>query len=152
MDNGGKVTPKIIKARKCHRRAINRLIVSAKIGKPITGSLKNFLVVKVEEKVVACAAYELIGNGAAVFTHCVVKRAFRHQGIGSALINHRMKICRKTKTRIVAFVTIYYLYNFYKKWGFKTCPRKLLPKAIKNYWMFTVKRYKKCAVMFRYFS
>lgn len=141
---------KIIQARECHRQVINQLIISAKISSPIKGPIKNFFVVKSADKVVACAAYEIIRQNAATLLHCAVDKEFRHRGIGSSLIDHRLKILRKKGIKIVAFVTMYYLYNFYKKWDFRTCPRELLPMEIRNYWMFTAQHYKKCAVMMRY--
>lgn len=140
-----------IKADEKHRKDINRLIQQAKIGSGFGEEepVKNFWIVKNPDgKVVACCGLEFY-NGNAMLTSLVVEKDHRHQGIGSALISHRLGIARKRKARLVALVTMYYHFNFYKRRGFRTCPRANLPESIKNYHQFTAKRYKKCAVMYR---
>ena len=61
-----------------------------------------------------------------------------------------MRIAKERGAKIVALVTMYYWFRFYKKRGFRTCPRADLPAVIKDYWMFTAPRYKKCAVMYQW--
>lgn len=140
---------KIIRAREQHRKEINRLIIGTRIGGPIKEPIKNFLIARVDGKTIGCAALECIGNGAAVFTHCAVQEEFRKKGIGSALVAERLRMARKKGIKILALVTMYYRFRFYKKRGFRTCPRAELPECVRNYWMFTEKKYKKCAVMIR---
>lgn len=139
---------KIQKADQRHRKEINRLINQA-LGSSIKGSLKDIWFVRVKGEIVATGGLNFYQDQAAIFTHLVVKKEFRRQGIGSALIRHRMKVAEERGATILALVTMYYRYNFYKRRGFKTCPRKDLPESIKNHWMFTVQRYKKCAVMYQ---
>ncbi len=142
---------KIEKADERHRRDINRLMRSAKIGclgknEPI----KNFWFVRHGGRVIACAGLDFYGSDVAILTSIVVERELRHHGIGSQLIAHRMKVAKDRGAKILAFVTMYYHFNFYKRRGFRTCPRADLPESIRDYWMFTAKRYKKCAVMYQY--
>lgn len=137
----------IIKAGSRHRRAISHLIVSAKIGSRIRGPIRNFWIARLNGRIVGCAGLEFPKERVAIFTYLAVEREFRHQGIGSALIKHRKQEARKRRAKILALVTMYYLFRFYRKRGFQTCPRENLPELLKTYWMFTSSRYKKCAVM-----
>ena len=140
----------IHKADKRHLTDINRLIVETKIGQPMNELSGLFWFIRVDGRIVACAGLEFIHNQkVAVLTHLATEKKFRRHGIGSALIQHRIDLARKQGVKTLALATMYYLFNFYKKRGFKTCPRKNLPNNVKNYWMFTVERYKKCAVMIR---
>ena len=142
---------KIIKAREEHRKDISRLLRTTRIGSfGKHERIKNFWVVKMNDRIVACAGLDFFDKEIAIFTHLAVEKEFRHQGIGSALIRLRMDKAKKRGAKILAFVTMYYWFRFYKKRGFRTCPRKNLSENIKNYWMFTAKRYMKCAVMYQY--
>lgn len=138
---------KILRADNRHLKDINRLIRGAKIGDGIKKPVKNFWIARLNKKIVGCAGLDLIGNKSAIFTHLVVAKKFRHQGIGLALINHRKRVARQRRANVLALITMYYYYNFYKRRGFKVVKRADLPEHLKNYWMFTAKRYKKCAVM-----
>lgn len=138
----------IHRADKRHLNDINRLIVEAKIGEPMDKFNGPFWFVRIDGRIVACAGLEFIYNKkAAVLTHLAVEKRLRRHGIGFTLIQHRINVAQKQGVKILALATMYYLFNFYKKRGFRTCPRKNLPDVVKDYWMFTVPRYKKCAVM-----
>ncbi|TSC52337.1 MAG: hypothetical protein LiPW41_548 [Parcubacteria group bacterium LiPW_41] len=138
---------KILKADKRHKEEIDKLIQEVRIGSGVSGSLKNFWFVRVNNQIVACAGIDCIDPQTAIFTHCAVRKEFRHNGIGSALINKRMEFARILEMKTIALITMYYHFNFYKRRGFRTCPRKELPDNLKNYWMFTARQYMKCAVM-----
>ncbi|MCH7759482.1 GNAT family N-acetyltransferase [Patescibacteria group bacterium] len=140
---------KIKKADQRHRKEINRLIMEA-LGSRIKGPIKDIWFIRVKGEIVATGGLNFYQDQVAIFTHLVVKKEFRRQGLGSALIRHRMQVAEERGVSILALITMYYHYNFYKRRGFKTCPRKELPESIKNHWMFTVQRYKKCAVMYQH--
>ncbi|MEK7151493.1 MAG: GNAT family N-acetyltransferase [Patescibacteria group bacterium] len=141
---------KIIRADERHRADINRLIKEAKIGSGLDQNepIKNFWVVRKNNRIVACAGLDS-HNNASILTTLAVEREYRHQGIGASLIGHRLRVARQRGSKIVALITMYYHFNFYKRRGFKTCPRKNLPESIIDYSQFTSQRYKKCAVMFQ---
>lgn len=144
---------KIQEADKRHLPDINRLIMEARLmDHPMEKLDGYFWFIRIRNKIVACAGLDFYKKNGAVLTHLVVDREYRHRGIGSLLIAHRISEAKKRKMKIAALATMYYHFNFYKKRGFKTCPRAKLPKFIKNYWMFTAKRYKKCAVMYQEFE
>lgn len=141
---------KIIRADERHRTDINKLIKGANMGNGLGKNelIKNFWVVKENGRLIACAGLDFYNNSA-ILKHLVVEEEFRHQGIGGNLINLRLHAAKQRGAKIAALVTMYYHFNFYKRRGFKTCPRKDLPENIKEYSQFTAQRYKKCAVMFR---
>jgi len=66
-----------------------------------------------------------------------------------ALFAHALEHARGCGARTFAFLTMYYLFNRFKRRGFKTSPRQLLPEALRNHWMFVTKRYMKCAAMIK---
>ena len=141
---------KIVRADERHRKDLNRLMrkylwSTLTKDEPIT----NYWIIRDDKcKVVACCGLDF-HNGNAILTSLAVEKGFRHQGIGSALVTHRLKIAKQRAAKFVALITMYYHFNFYKKRGFRTCPRADLPTSIKSYSQFTTSRYKKCAVMFR---
>ena len=137
----------IIKADERHRAEIDRLVREAKIGDGMEGPIRNFWLAKIGDRVVGCAGLEFINDRAAVFTHLVVEKAQRKQGIGSALIEKRFEAARKRGVKALALCTMYYHFNFYKRRGFRTVPRANLPEDIRTFEQFTAKRYMKCAVM-----
>ncbi len=144
---------KIQRADSRHRKDINRLIVDAKIGGLIRGPItRDSFFVRVDGKIVGFASMEFIGEQAAILQSISVEREYRHHGIGSALIEHRINLAKRRGVRTIAFVTMYYHFNFYKRRGFKTCPRKNLPDFLQNYPQFAAQRYKKCAVMVGVFN
>mgnify|MGYP001614680282 CR=1 FL=1 len=139
---------KIVKATEKHRKDISRMLRRANIGTlSKSDPINNMWVVKHQGRVIACAGLDFHGRDVAVLTSLAVEREFRHHGMGSALINHRMMVAKERGSRTIALVTMYYWFNFYKRRGFRTCPRKDLPEKVRNYWMFTTPRYMKCAVM-----
>lgn len=139
---------RIFRADGRHKRDINRLIKTAKIGSGIKGPVpRDTWVARVGDKVIGYASLDFVGNKAAILEGMVVERGFRHQGIGSTLISRRMKVARRRGIKVFALCTMYYLFNFYKRRGFRTCPRDYLPGFLKTYTQFTERRYKKCAVM-----
>ena len=135
-------------AKTTDRLAIQKLLQKTKIGTlKSSDTLKNFWVVDCKSRIIACAGIDFITKEDIVFTHLAVEKEFRHQGIGSKLIQQRLRFAKAHSAHTVSFVTMYYLFRFYKKRGFRTCPRKNLPRHVSLYPMFTSKRYKKCAVM-----
>ncbi len=140
---------KISRADERHRKDINRLCrkyIWSELDK--SEPVRNYWIIRHRGKVIACAAMDNF-RGSAIFTSLVVEREFRHRGIGSLLIEHRLNRARQKGAKYVALITMYYHFRFYKKRGFRTCPRTELPESLKGYPQFTAKRYMKCAVMFR---
>lgn len=142
----------ICRADKRHLSDINRLIVETKIGEPMDNLDGKFWFMKVNNRVVACVGIKIINENIAILIHLAVEKPYRRQGIGMALFNHAINHLRAQGITTVALITMYYHFNRFKKRGFKTMPRKLLPELIKGHWMFTSKRYMKCAAMIQNYS
>lgn len=141
---------KIVRADGRHRADINRLLRDDKIGPALRGPVpRNTWVAKLGDRIVGYASMDFIGNRAAILEGIVVEEALRQRGIGSALVNHRIGVARNRGIDVFALATMYYWFNFYKRRGFKTCPRRLLHEFLRNYSQFTAERYMKCAVMVR---
>jgi N-acetylglutamate synthase-like GNAT family acetyltransferase len=138
---------KIVKASERHRADINRLCLETRISDGVEGSIKNSWVAKVGDRVVGFAAMEFINKRAAVLTNLAVEKKMRHFGIGAALIEKRFENARKHNVEVLLLITMYYHFNFYKRRGFCTIPRKELADDLRAYSQFTAKRYMKCAVM-----
>lgn len=142
-----------------HRLKIAELIVEGRIGEDslakqlvsLICSRAKYWFVRADGKIVGCVGADLIGGSrSAVLTHLVVEEEYRKQGIGMALFNHAINYCRGEGADTVAFVTMYYHFRRFKKLGFRVCRRaEITNSAIRNYWMFTTKRYMKCAVMMK---
>lgn len=142
---------KIQRADKRHLAAINKLIVETRIGSPMKKIEGQFWFVRVDNKIVGCMGAELIGNNSAILTHLAVNESYRKRGIGMTLFKYVIDQVRRQNATTLALITMYYLFKRFKKRGFKLTKRALLPERVKNHWMFTAKRYMKCAAMIQEF-
>ena len=142
----------IRRADKRHLSDINRLLVETRIGEPEDRLDGQFWFARTYGQVVGCMGGKMIGEHTAVLTHLAIDPNYRKQGIGMALFNHALNHFRSTGATTVGFITMYYHFNRFKRRGFKTTPRKLLSEPLKSHWMFTAKRYMKCAAMVQTFS
>jgi len=140
---------RIIRARSHDRPAISRLIRSAKIASGFDGSLRNCWIAIAGDAIVGCASLVWHGPHTVILTHCVVRREFRHRGIGTFLVKRRLDEAHRRGKRLAALCTMYYQFRHYKKLGFRTVPRAHLPASVRDFSQFTAKRYMKCAVMLR---
>jgi N-acetylglutamate synthase-like GNAT family acetyltransferase len=139
---------RIVKADERHRSEIDRLIKETRIGEGYEADrpVRDFWVAKQGDRVVGCAGVVYF-NGIAILTHVAVEAELRRQGIGGALVDKAYDAAQGKGVKVVALITMYYRFNWFKKWGFRTVPRAELPAHIACYPDFTSKRYMKCAVM-----
>lgn len=138
---------KISRADKRHLADINRLIVEAKISDPLDELPSTFWFVRKDGRIVGCVGGEFISDDAFVAQHLAVDKSYRKQGIGMTLFNHMVEHAIENGATTVSFITMYYHFRRFKKHGFRTIPRKQLPEHLQNHWMYTAKRYMKCAAM-----
>ncbi|MBI2109487.1 MAG: GNAT family N-acetyltransferase [Parcubacteria group bacterium] len=141
----------IRKADKRHLSDINRLIVEAKIGSPMEKLDGQYWIAKVGGRVVGSMGATTIDNSTAVLTTLAVEKPYRKRGIGMSLFNHAVNHVRTQGATTIGFITMYYHFRRFKRRGFKTMPRKFLSEPLKSHWMFTAKRYMKCAAMVQTF-
>lgn len=139
----------IQKADRRHLPDINRLIVDAKIGDPMTNLEGEFWFIRQGARIVGCMGGTQITDDSVILTHLAVERGYRKQGIGMTLFHYAEEYFRARGCRVFAFITMYYLYNRFKKRGYKVVPRVGLPQVVRDHWMFTAQRYKKCGAMIK---
>lgn len=143
---------KICKADARHLPDINRLIVETRIGEPENKLDGQFWFVRRDNRIVGCIGGKMIGAKTAVLTHLAVEGVYRKQGIGMALFDHALShFCSRGAT-VIGFITMYYHFRRFKRRGFQTRPRKLLPEPLKSHQMFTAQQYMKCAAMVQTFA
>lgn len=146
---------RISRANKRHLKDISRLIVDTRIGKETLaeqvaeGLAQHTWFVRMDGRIVGCMGAEFIDRRTAILTHLAVSAEYRKRGIGMALFRHAVEFARRRGAHTVAFITMYYHFRRFKKHGFAVFKRCDLPEAIKAHWMFTAKRYMKCAAMLR---
>lgn len=63
------------------------------------------------------------------------------------LFAHAIDFVRSKGVSTIGFITMYYHFNRFKRRGFVVTKRQNLPDNLKGHWMFTSKRYMKCAAM-----
>ena len=139
----------IEQANRRDRPEISRLLKNARIGTDLNVPIEHYYMVRMDGQLIGVGAIDFPTPEVAILTRLAVRPDFRHRGIGAALVAHRLNVARQRGARLAALVTMYYRFNFYKRRGFRTCPREKLPTPLRDYWMFTEPRYMKCAVMWR---
>lgn len=142
----------IHEADKRHLRDINRLIVETNIRSAMKELEGRFWFARFNGSIVGCVGMEFVSPKTAIFTYLAVGKEYRHLGIGMSLHRHALASARKEGANVIAFITMYYHFNRFKKEGFKTQPRRFFPEDVREHWMFTAKRYMKCAAMIQEFS
>lgn len=141
----------IHRADKRHLADINRLIIETRIGEPEHKLNGQFWFVRIDDRVVGIMGAEMIDKNTAALTHLAVDSSYRKRGIGMSLFDHAINHVRSLGATTVGFITMYYHFNRFKRYGFRTMPRKFLSEPLKSHWMFTAKRYMKCAAMVQTF-
>jgi|SRR3989344_2303056 len=140
---------RILRADRRHLKGINNLIVKTRIGSPMKKLEGCFWIVKDGERTIGCMGAEFINTCTVILTHLAVDEMYRRQGIGMSLFNHALRFAESKGSSTAAFITMYYHFNRFKKRGFRTSPRRFLPEDVQSHWMFTAKRYMKCAAMIK---
>ena len=143
-------TISVLRANESHRIELDRLIKPA-LPHPgcVDGSIGNYRFVRINGEIVACAGYETYGKTVSILRQLVVRKDYRHRGIGAALVRFWMDQARASGAKTLALCSMYYHFNFYKRRGFCTSPRRLLPDSIREYPQFTSKHHMNAAVMFQ---
>ena len=135
-----------------HLPDINRLIVGTRIGSAMRKLEGRFWFARVQGRVVGCIGVDVVGPRTVILTHLVVEEGYRRQGVGMSLFRNAIAMVRGEGATTLAFITMYYHFNRFKREGFRTEPRRFLPDNVRGHWMFTTKRYMKCAAMIQEFS
>ena len=99
--------------------------------------LRDFFVVEIDGKVVACAALEIFTEDLGELRSLVVDEAHERQGLGRLLVDRIIAEARAIGlTRLMALT---YVPAFFHRLGFQTVPMDTLPEKV---WSVCVKCYK----------
>lgn len=99
--------------------------------------LRDFFVVEVAARVVACAALEIFTEDLGEVRSLVVDDAHKGQGLGRLLVERILEEARRLGLKRVMALT--YVPGFFHKLGFQTVPKETLPEKV---WSVCVKCYK----------
>lgn len=99
--------------------------------------LRDFFVVELDGKVVACGALEIFTEDLGEIRSLVVDEAHKGRGYGRALVERLVAEARALGLKRLMALT--YVPEFFHKLGFKTVPKDTLPEKV---WSVCVKCYK----------
>lgn len=100
-------------------------------------SLRDFFVIELQGKVVACGALEIFTEDLGEIRSLVVDEAHKGRGYGRALVERLIAEARAIGLKRLMALT--YVPEFFHKLGFKTVPKDTLPEKV---WSVCVKCYK----------
>jgi N-acetylglutamate synthase-like GNAT family acetyltransferase len=132
----------ISRAESSHRRQLRSLLIGAHIGNSGTVRINEMLVATSRGKILGCAGLEMVDCSAIV--HSVsVRKEWRRRGVGLRLIRECMSAAGKQGAIVAALTTMFWNVGFFRKCGFETVSRKVLPSALQVHKAF-------CAATYRY--
>ncbi len=126
------VRPALIKDVPAMAKVINdfaaRQLMLPRSHYQIYGSLRDFQVAEVDEKVVGCGALQVVWSDLAEVRSLAVAEAYQRRGLGSMLVSALLKDARMLGLPRVFCLT--YQENFFRGMGFHEIPRESLPHKI----------------------
>jgi len=138
---------RICRANRRHLADINRIITGVNIGGPLDEIPDLFWFARADGHIVGCVGGEFVDDDTFIILYLAVERSHQKKHIGMDLLDHAMRYARGRGAKRFALITMYYRFNWFKRRGFGTIPRAQLPTAVRDHWMFTERRYMKCAAM-----
>jgi amino-acid N-acetyltransferase len=99
--------------------------------------LRDFFVIEIEGKIVACAALEIFTENLGEVRSLVVSKQHEGHGLGKHLVQRIVDEARQIGLRRIMALT--YVPEFFHKLGFRTVPKDTLPEKV---WGICVKCYK----------
>jgi amino-acid N-acetyltransferase len=99
--------------------------------------LRDFFVVEIEGKIVACGALEIFTENLGEVRSLVVGKDYAGHGLGKHLVQRIVDEARQIGLRRIMALT--YVPEFFHKLGFRTVPKDTLPEKV---WGICVKCYK----------
>lgn len=112
-------------ARREDQRLIRRLVMGAGLD-PSTLKWKNFLLAEMDDEVVGCGQLKPYRGGPELGS-LVVRKAWRGQGIGGALIEALLT----QESGMVYLICQEKLVTYYERFGFEVVTLAVLPPAVK---------------------
>jgi N-acetylglutamate synthase-like GNAT family acetyltransferase len=105
---------------------IVRLLMSARIGAAEDWSADRVTEATIGEDLVGCCAVDFVEN-VAILHSLAIEKPMRRRGIGRALVEGTVEIARARHAECIVALTMFWNVNFFRKCGFVTTSRKLLP-------------------------
>jgi len=116
--------------------AIIRLLIDARIGAEEDWSADVTVEATVGTDLVGCCATDFVGN-VAILHSLAVEKHMRRRGIGKALVEYSVEIAGERHAEWIVTFTMFWNINFFRKCGFVTTSRKLLPECFAGHpWIF----------------
>jgi N-acetylglutamate synthase-like GNAT family acetyltransferase len=108
-----------------------RLLISAKIGAEENLSADFVIEATDGSTLVGCCALDFVKN-VTIVHNLAVEKPMRRKGIGRALVEYSVKIAALRHTELMVALTMFWNVNFFRKLGFSTTSRKMLPASLEG--------------------
>jgi N-acetylglutamate synthase-like GNAT family acetyltransferase len=111
--------------------SIMQLLVDSRIGIDEEWSAEVIVQASRRGQLLGCCALDFVGR-TAVLHGLAVHKPVRRMGIGRKLVAYCVALARKRQAESVLAFTMFWNVNFFRKCGFHTTSRKLLPPVLKD--------------------
>jgi N-acetylglutamate synthase-like GNAT family acetyltransferase len=110
---------------------IIRLLMEARIGVDEGWTAEVIIQANQNERLLGCCALDFVGR-MAVLHGLAVEKPMRRMGIGKKLVEYCIALAQERQAESVVTFTMFWNVNFFRKCGFHTTSRKLLPPMLKD--------------------
>ncbi len=108
---------------------LRRLLVEANIGVGERWSADVVVKAMLLHHIVGCCAIDF-AHPASILHSLAVRKTERRKGIGRAMVERSVQIAREQGATVVIALTMFWNVSFFRKCGFETTSRKLLPECL----------------------
>lgn len=110
---------------------IVRLMMDCRIGADEKWSADVVVEASRGNQLLGCCALDFVER-VAILHSLAIDRQTRRRGIGRALVEHCVRLAGEQQVHCVVALTMFWNVNFFRKCGFATTSRKLLPPCLAN--------------------
>ncbi|MBZ5505827.1 MAG: GNAT family N-acetyltransferase [Acidobacteriia bacterium] len=111
---------------------IVRLLMDCRIGADEKWSADIVVEASRGNQLLGCCALDFVGR-VAILHSLAIDRQTRRRGIGRALVERCVRLAGARQAHCVVALTMFWNVNFFRKCGFATTSRKLLPPSLANH-------------------
>ena len=129
-------------------QSIKSLLTEVNIGIDENWNKYFYWIAEWNGEVVGCCSLVHVDT-VAIFHSLAVKKAYRHKGIGSELMEFRLLEAQVTGDEFAVLMTMFWNVNFYRKLRFETTSRKFLPTVLRNHPMIFDAAFRRSTPMIR---
>jgi N-acetylglutamate synthase-like GNAT family acetyltransferase len=109
--------------------SIRALLTEAKIGIGEDWNSYPYWTAFADGEVVGCASLVFV-DSVCIFHSLAVRKLYRRMRIGSGLVERRIDESLERGATVALLMTMFWNVNFFRRFGFETTSRKLLPPAV----------------------